>query len=593
MPGGGEKTAPYGGEKIARSGERVPRSGENVLRSGSEAFVQMLVDAGVTHIFGNPGTTELPILDTLLLDGRLKYTLGLHEGPVMSMADGFSTASRKLCVVNVHVSCGLGNSMGMLYNAFRAGTPLLVTAGQQDRRLAFEEPILWSDMAAVARPFTKWSAEVQRVQDLPSAMRRAIQMATTPPTGPVFLSIPMDLQSEIAELELTPAAPLNPQVRPPQEALQQAAEVLRTAKSPVILVGSRSLELDAVQELVQVAEQLGAPVISESGTTHGRLGFPCDHPLYAQGLPLWSYEVRERLAEFDVALIVGMDVFRQYLYHQPRAIPEHLKLVHIDEDPWQLGKNYPLTVAVWGHTKVSMSELAETLRATMTAPQRSAAKRRRETIAAQNWQAQQDLREQIEQERNQRPLTPNTLMHCLAQALPANAAVVEEAVTTTGTILERLGAIKDPSGYFGHRGWALGWAIGAAIGVRVAWPDRPVLAILGDGSALYGIQALWTAAHYRIPVTYVICNNAQYQILKMGARAMDLPGATAGRFLANDLINPEIDFVQLAKSLGVDAVRLHNADELTQCVAESLKGDKPRLIDVPIQRGVPERLNYG
>jgi benzoylformate decarboxylase len=184
-------------------------------------------------------------------------------------------------------------------------------------------------------------------------------------------------------------------------------------------------------------------------------------------------------------------------------------------------------------------------------------------------------------------------MASLARALPKNAAVVEEAVTTTNTTLERLRAIGTPEGYFGHRGWALGWGLGAAIGVRLAWPERPVLAILGEGAAMYGIQGLWTAAKYRIPVTFVICNNAQYQILKIGARGLNLPRAGAGRFLGMDLVEPEIDFVSLAKALGVDAVRISEPDALCEAVATSLAGDRPLLIDVPIRRTTPERLQYG
>ncbi|MBL9125272.1 MAG: hypothetical protein JNG90_16665, partial [Planctomycetaceae bacterium] len=347
--------------------------------SGSHALLQMLADAGVPYLFGNPGTTELPLMDALIDDRRIKYILGLQEVPVMAMADGFAQASRKLGVVNLHISCGLGNAMGMLYNAYRAGTPLLVTAGQQDRRLMLEEPILWGQMVEVARPWTKWSVEVNRVQDLPTALRRAIQTALTPPTGPVFLSIPIDVQSEIAELDLTPARPLDRHVRPPLGALQQAALTLAQAANPAILVGSRVVEADAVTELVGVAEQLGAPVISESGTTHGRLSFPTDHPLYDQGLPLWSPEVRRRLQDFDTLLVVGMDLLRQYVYYEPsRAIPEHIKIVHLDEDPYQLGKNYPVEVGLIGDPKVGLAELGQLLAQTMTPDQQSAAQARAE-----------------------------------------------------------------------------------------------------------------------------------------------------------------------------------------------------------------------
>jgi len=184
-------------------------------------------------------------------------------------------------------------------------------------------------------------------------------------------------------------------------------------------------------------------------------------------------------------------------------------------------------------------------------------------------------------------------MASIARVLPKNAAVIEEAVTTTNTALERLGAIAQPDGYFGHRGWALGWGLGCAIGVRLAWPGRPTLAIVGDGAALYGIQSLWTAAHYHIPVTFVIANNAQYQILKIGGRDLKLPNAVAGHHLGLDLVKPEIDFVALSQAFGVPACRVTEPDALSDAVAESLRGDGPRLIDVAIQRQSPERLQYG
>ncbi|MBI2480179.1 MAG: thiamine pyrophosphate-binding protein [Planctomycetia bacterium] len=563
--------------------------------SGIQAFLEILADFNVRYIFGNPGTSELPLNDALVGDDRFHYILGLQEVPVMSMADGFSMASRTLGVVSLHISCGLGNAMGMLYNAYREGTPLLVTAGQQDRRLQFEEPILGGDMVSVARPWTKWSVEVKRVEDLPVALRRAAQTALTPPTGPVFMSLPMDVQMEISEsLDLSPIRLPDPRVRPPRESLQRAAEVLRSANNPGILAGSRVTETDAMQELVAVAELLGAPVMTESGTTHGRLAFPADHPLNGQGLPLWSPEVRERLSAFDVLLVVGMDLLRQYVYHEPsRAIPEHIRLVHIDEDPWQLGKNYPVEVGVIGHTKVSLDELKEELSSSITAAQAAAAHARTAKHAAVHEAARAALRGQIESQRDLRPLTPLRLMGALSRILPHDVAVIEEAVTTTNTTFERLGVLKNTTGYFGHRGWGLGWGLGCTLGAKLAWPDRPVLGLLGEGAAMYGIQGLWSAARYNIPVTFVICNNACYQILKIGAKGIHLPNALAGHFEGLDIRVPEIDYVSLARALGVEAHRVSEPDELSERVGESLRDNKLRLFDVPIARETPGRLNYG
>lgn len=563
--------------------------------SGIQAFLEMLADFNVRYIFGNPGTSELPLNDALVGDDRFQYILGLQEVPVMSMADGFSMASRSLGVVNLHISCGLGNAMGMLYNAFREGTPLLVTAGQQDRRLRFEEPILAGDMVGVARPWTKWAVEVNRVEDLPVTLRRAAQTALTPPTGPVFMSLPMDVQMEVSDaLDLTPIRLPDARVRPPQEAVKQAADLLVAANNPGILAGSRVTETDAMDELVAVAELLGAPVISESGTTHGRLAFPANHPLNAQGLPLWAPEVHQRLEAFDVLLVVGMDLLRQYVYHEPaRAIPRHIRLIHIDEDQWQLGKNYPVDVGMIGHTKVSLAELAELLRGGITPDQATTIRARIEQLGKAHSAARQALEDEIAQQRDLRPLTPLALMGALARVLPDDVAVIEEAVTTTNTTFERLGVLQNTTGYFGHRGWALGWGLGCTLGAKLAWPDRPVLGLLGEGAAMYGIQGLWSAARYNIPVTFVICNNACYQILKIGARGIQLPRALEGKYEGLDIAGPEIDYVALASSLGVPARRITEPDELSACVAESLRENRLELFDVPIARKTPTRLNYG
>jgi benzoylformate decarboxylase len=569
--------------------------------TGIHAMLDLLAGFGVRHIFGNPGTTEMPLNDALVGDKRFQYVLGLQEVPVMAMADGYAMASRSLGVVNLHISCGLGNAMGMLYNAYREGTPLLVTAGQQDRRLMFEEPILYGQMVEVARPWTKWACEVQRVQDLPSAIRRAVQTALTPPTGPVFLSLPVDVQMEVSDgLDLSPIRLPDHRVRPPHDAIERAAEVLVTAKNPAILAGSRVTERGAMQELVNLAEQLGAPVITESGTTHGRLAFPADHALNAGGLPLWSPEIRKRLNEFDALLIVGMDVFRQYIYAEPaRPIPEHIKLVQIDEDPWQIGKNYPAEVGLIGNTKAALVELDFEIEQRLTARQphtaelRAERDRRIERHVTAHSQARKKFQAQVDSQRDIRPLTPLGLMGTLAKILPPDVAVIEEAVTTTNTTFERLRVLKNTTGYFGHRGWALGWGLGVSIGVKLAWPDRPVLALLGEGAAAYGIQGLWSAAKYRVPVVFVICNNAQYQILKICGQQLNLPAAEAERFEGVDLTGPELDYLSLARGFGVEAHRVTEPDELADRVQAAWKGDKPVLLDVPISRELQTRLQYG
>lgn len=268
-------------------------------------------------------------------------------------------------------------------------------------------------------------------------------------------------------------------------------------------------------------------------------------------------------------------------------------LIHIDENPWQIGKNYPVEVGIIGHTKTSRAELDRELSSAMTAEQVSLARRRRDERTAMHQATRRALREAIASQQDNRPMTPLCLMGALAKILPPDVAVVEEAVTTTNTTFERLGLLKNTTGYFGHRGWALGWGLGCAIGAKLAWPKRPVLAMLGEGAAMYGIQGLWSAAHHKIPVTFVICNNAQYQILKIGGKGLQLPHALQGQFEGLDIAEPEIDYVALARSLGVEAHRISEPDELRDRARESLSAQKLVLLDVPVCRRTPGRLNYG
>lgn len=552
-------------------------------RTGIEAFLDLLAACGVRWVFGNPGTTELPLVDALVEHPQIAYVLALQEVPALAIADGYAQASGTLGVVNLHTCCGLGNAMGMLYNAFREGTPLLITAGQQDTRMKFEEPILWGDMVGVVRPWTKYAVEVSRVEEVPSAVRRAVQAALTPPTGPVFLALPLDVQQAEAELDVTPPVFPDSHIPPTPEAIRHAAAVLARAQNPAILVGSRIAEAAAIEPLVQVAQRLGAPAIHEAATSHGRAGFPAWHPLCAPPLPFWSPEVRQRLAEFDVLLVAGMKLMQQYIYHEPpRPIPEHIRLVQIDDDPHELGKNYPLEVAVWGHPRVALAQLAERLQAEMTPEEVAAARRRAERWACHHRALREELRRQALAQFHLRPLSPLCLMESLARVLPEDAAVVEESATTTASYLERTGTLRDPSAYFAQRGWALGWGLNCAIGVKLAWPHRPVLAILGDGAALYGIQGLWTAAHYGIAVTFVVANNTQYKILKECAAVLKLPQATAGRYVGLDLVDPVIDYLGLARALGVEALRIEHPDQLSDAVRQSLSAEAPRLIEVPI-----------
>jgi benzoylformate decarboxylase len=278
-------------------------------------------------------------------------------------------------------------------------------------------------------------------------------------------------------------------------------------------------------------------------------------------------------------------LLRLYLYLEPaRPIPEGARLIHLDADPWELGKNYPVKIGLLADPKAGLAELAQHLSHGQTEDQARTAARRFDTYVRQRQSERKALLAEIDAQWDRRPMTSQVFMAAVGRALPPNAAVVDEAVTTSNAMLEQLGVLEDPSGHFGHRGWALGWGLGCALGVKLAWPDRPVLALLGDGAALYGIQGLWTAAHHHIPATFVIANNTQYKILKDAAKVIQLPQMRKGNYLGMDLVGPEVDFVGLARSFGVEAHRVADPEELSDRVREALSRTEPILLDVAIER---------
>jgi len=552
--------------------------------TGIEAFLEVLAEAGVRHIFGNPGSTELPLNDALSRDPRFEYIFGIHEIPVMAAAGGFAMASGRPAVVNLHTLAGLCNAMGMLSNSFHEGTPLLVTAGQQDTRLRFDEPVIEGDLVRVARPLVKWAAEVNRVEDMPNAVRRALQIAMAPPTGPVFLSLPLDVQQASADnLDTSPPWRPDGHVRPAPDALHRTADILASAANPVILAGSRVTETNGCNELAAMAECLGAPVYAESAASHGRLPMASHHPLYRGPISHWSPEIHRTLAQHDLAFVVGMNFLRLYIHMDPvNPLPPGLRVVHLDNHVREIGKNFSIEMGLFCDPKAGLNDLLHEVRARLSPTQC-------EAIAIRNMDAEiaaeemrRALRADLDRELVSHPMTGRALMHTLAKVLPPNAAVIEEAPSTHGNLWEKLGILRDPNAFFAHRGWALGWGIGTALGVKLAWPNRPVLALLGDGATLYGLQGLWTAARHRIPVTFVVCNNSRYQVLQLCGDVMNLPSLRTPAVTGMTLGDPAVDFVALARSLGVEAFRATTPEELAEHTRYGLAHNLPVLIDAVI-----------
>jgi benzoylformate decarboxylase len=370
---------------------------------------------------------------------------------------------------------------------------------------------------------------------------------------------------------------------PMPELLARAAEVLCTAKNPTIIVGDRVSKSSALAEAVELAETLGARVYGEPQANS--VAFPADHPLFAGVLPSLSQGVRRALEPADVILVLGLNLFQPFLYAAKGPLPEHATVVQIDSDPWEVGKNYAVTVGVLSDPKAALTHLTPLVRQRMTAAQHEAARQRREAERESRLQEQRSLESRTAEDDAKDPMSALVLMREIAQALPAEAVVVNESVTAGGTLRAWL-KLKDDKSLFQAKGGGLGFGLPAVVGVKLALPQRPVVGLLGEGSAMYAIQGLWTAAHYDLPVVFVICNNAQYRILKSGLLAFRSEPAKQGKFVGMDLVQPEIDFVALAKSLGVAAERVTKAQEVGPALKQALSRHGPSLLDIPIDRSV-------
>ena len=547
--------------------------------TGRDAFLKLLVDEGVTHLFGNPGTTELAIMEAVPGTPELNYVLGTQEAVVVGMADGYARASGKLAAVSLHVAPGLGNAMGALYNAKFSGSPLIVTCGQQEQGHGLLEPLLYAPLVPIAQPMVKWAIEAARVEDLPRILRRAAKVALSPPTGPVFVSLPGDVLDAEADLDLGHPTRIDAATRPSDDALDRLAVRLRAAKRPVIVAGHELATRDAFAEATALAELIGAAVYQQP--VPYAASFPSEHPLYLGAFTRSQKQVRAALEDFDLLICLGADLLRMSVHSPLSPLPETLPVVHISERDWELGKNYPTEIAIRADVKQTLAALLPRLTTARSPQLAREAEARRAALAPRNWSAQRDqLRVEALLAAETTPIDPHYLMLRIAEALPPDAVVVEEALTSANTLPGVL-AVRDRQGFYGLASGGLGFGMPGAAGVSLALPGRPVVAVIGDGSALYGIQALWTVAHHKLPVTYVIANNRSYRILK--ERLVSFRGSD--RFVGMDLRDPSIDYTGLARAMGLTARRVTDPADLSAALREAVASGTPQLIEIMVADG--------
>ena len=541
--------------------------------------MSLLAQEGVTHIFGNPGTTELAIMHALNDHAELSYVLGLQESVVVAMADGFARASGTLTACNVHVAPGLGNAIGSIYNAYKSGSPLIITAGQQEQGHGLTEPLLYGPMIDMAQPVVKWAHEISRIEDMPRIIHRAAKIATTAPTGPVFLSLPGDILNQESQIELGLPTRVDTVGRPSNNALEQLTKTILASSNPVIVAGSEVVSSDAQNEVAKLAEALGAPVYQQ--TVPSGAHFISEHPAFMGSLTRDQQHVRNALAPYDLMLALGCDILQMSVWSSVDPLPPELEIIQIGLRDWEIGKNYPAKVALRHDVRETLDALVPLLiqRGGETLKDRASAGMK--SLISSNWSTNRaESVQQASKKADIQPIEPQWLMMAMSNQLTEDCIVVDEGLTAAKSLLDFM-PLRDRYSYFGMVSGGIGWGIAAAIGVQLAQPERRVVAVIGDGSAMYSPQALWTAAHLQLPITFVILNNRGYRILK--ERLIAFHGDE--RFIGMDFKNPPIDIAALSTALGTPGRQINQPAEFIDCFSESLKSTGPTLLEVMVEPG--------
>lgn len=534
------------------------------MQTVQDATYELLRKFNLTTIFGNIGSTEGPFLKNFPPDFR--YVLALQEASVIGIADGFAQATSRPALVNVHAGPGTGNGMGALLTASQNKTPLIVTAGQQAREMVLMESFLTNvEATTLPRPWVKWAYEPLRAEDVPAAFMRAIAMALQPPAGPVFLSLPLD-DWDKPSVGQTAARTVSRCVAPDHSRLTGFADALSEASSPVLIYGAAIDRGGGWNSAVTVAETLGAPVwaapISE------RVSFPENHFLYSGELPAVIGSLSQKLEAHDVALVVGAPVFRYYFHAPGPYLPNGMRLLHISDDPVETARA-PVGDSLLGDAALSLAALADLLVERKSDTKRPEKKVAHRVVPGPSKGATNS---------NDGLLTAAQVFNALSEVRPVNAILVEESPSNHAD-LNVCWPITEPASYFAAASGALGFglpaAAGIALGERETGRNRPVIAIIGDGSFQYSVQSLWTAAQQQLPIAVIVLRNYEYAILKSLAVLEgfpDLPGL--------DL--PGLDIVSIAKGFGCDAARLNDLDSIKTATVGAWTKSKPTVLEIPI-----------
>ncbi|SOD79491.1 benzoylformate decarboxylase [Serratia sp. JKS296] len=551
-------------------------------RRGGDVLLEVLESEGVEYVFGNPGTTELPFMDALLRKPAIKYVLALQEASAVAMADGYAQAAKKPGFLNLHTAGGLGHGMGNLLNAKCSQTPLVVTAGQQDLRHTTTDPLLLGDLVGMGKTFAKWSQEITHVDQLPVLVRRAFHDSDAAPKGSVFLSLPMDVMESLSTIGIGTPSTIDRSAVASSLPLLASKLAAYTPGKIAIVAGDEIYQSGASCEVVAVAEMLAADVYGS--TWPNRIPYPTAHPLWRGNLSTKATEIAKALNQYDAIFALGGKSLITILYTEGSAVPEHCNVYQLSSDAGDLGRTYSSDLSLVGDIKSSLAALLPELdKATVN--NRTDYNTRYVQAAAEFALSKENLLELVKEQQSAAVITPLVAAFEAARAIGPDVTIVDEAIATSQALRKSLSSDRADQ-YAFLRGGGLGWGMPAAVGYSLGLGKAPVVCFVGDGAAMYSPQALWTAAHEHLPVTFIVMNNTEYNVLKNFMRSQeDYTSAKTDRFIAMDLVNPTIDYQALGASMGLATCKITRAGDIAPAVEAALACGQPSLIEIVISKG--------
>ena len=551
-------------------------------KTAARAYLEVAAAHGIEYVFGLPGTSGQEFIGTIADQEKLRFILGLHETCVVSMADGHARITGRPSLAQVSTLPGSANAIGALYDAYRDRSPVVVTSTNVDTRISGRDSHTeGKDLVEMTKQFTKWSAEVHRADRIPEYLNRAFKVASAPPSGPVYLALPSDLLGEHISFE-SPSAQrsrVTPRIAADPQALEDAARLLAGATRPLIVAGSGVAKSGAIEELIKLAELVAAPVVMEP--RYSFLSFPTNH--------LHSFQIPERQPSFslpgwgepDVVFAVGCRLIREYRYLPEGALKPSTRCIHIEEDPWEIGKVFPVDIGIIADPASALRSLLEIL-PRFSAP--SATRNERlATIKRAKQQVTADLESRVTQDWDATPISAARLARAMDHLLERDTLIVNESPTSKDIITANFQFSSGRSYFSNSSGGFLGWGLGAAIGAKFAAPNRRVVACLGDGSTMFGLQGLWTLAKYRVPLLVVVFNNHAYMAVKNQFRGSSERIRIAAEMGA-EIVAPDINFARLAETFGVFGRRVEMPDDIEPAFKQALEQNGPAVLDVLINQ---------